>query len=160
MKKQSKINIFTDGSYDAHHKTGAWAGIIVSGDEEKTLTGSDEKQSQHVMELKAVIRCIEYAIRNYENVSKIQIYTDSSYVKNLIPRREKLQNAGFKTKKGVHIANRPWVEYFYNLIKNQPIEIEKICSHQKKGVSEATDYNRKVDQLARRLLKRKIKGLD
>jgi ribonuclease HI len=112
------------------------------------------------MELKAVIECIKFIQQNTKKVTKINVFTDSSYVKNLIHRREKLEKAGFKTKKGKDIANREWVEAFYTLLDFQPVEIKKVDSHQKRGVSEETDYNRQVDQLARKLLKKEIKGLN
>ena len=160
LKEQISITVFTDGSYNPQHKIGTWASCILFADNEKILWNSETNSSQHAMELLAVIKSIEYIEAKINQEYSIVVYTDSAYVEGLIGREKKLYASNFKTKKGTDIANREKVELFYEIIKTKKIKIIEIESHKKKGLSEISDYNRKVDKLARKKLKEIIKKID
>ncbi|MEA3317036.1 MAG: RNase H family protein [Bacteroidota bacterium] len=157
--EEKQITIICDGSYSPKYNIGTWASIIILDDKEKILTNLQQNTSQHAMELLAVIDSIKYIEQKHTNNYQITVYTDSAYVEGLIRRQKKLTASNFKTKKDKDIANRELVILFYKTIKDKPLKITEIESHKKKGHSEINDYNRKVDQLARKNLKKIIKKL-
>ena len=158
MEEASYIEVFTDGSYEPQIAFGAWAALIVFNENEKMLSGTSEQSSQHKMELQAVIQSLEYIIEHYGYNTPVKLYTDSEYVENLLSRREKLLRDNFITKKGKNIKHATDIKQFYHLEEKLNITITRVPSHQKKGVSRISDKNRRVDKLARKLVKQKRKG--
>ena len=158
MEVSSYIEVFTDGSYEPQIAYGAWAALIVYNGKEKMLSSTSEQSSQHKMELQAVIQSLEYIIEHYGIETPIKLYTDSEYVENLLKRKEKLLKNDFITKKGSNIKHTADIKQFYHLEEKLNITITRVPSHQKKGVSRVSDHNRRVDKLARKLVKQKRKG--
>ncbi|MGM0497000.1 MAG: RNase H family protein [Bacteroidota bacterium] len=151
------IEVFTDGSYEPQIAYGAWAALIIFNENEKMLSGTSEQSSQHKMELQAVIQSLEYITEHYGKDLSIKLYTDSEYVENLLSRKEKLLKNDFITKKGNNIKHTEDIKQFYQLEEQLNITITRVPSHQKKGVSRISDHNRRVDKLARKLVKQKRK---
>ena len=158
MEASPNIKVFTDGSYEPQIAYGAWAALIVYNNKEKMLSGTAEQASQHKMELQAVIQSLEYISEYYGSDMQVELYTDSEYVENLIHRKEKLIKNDFITKKGNYINHAADIKQFYHLEENLNVTINRVPGHQKKGVSLITDRNRRVDKLARKLVKQKRKG--
>ena len=72
------IKIYTDGSCLGNPGNGGWAAIILNDDGEKTeLKGSKKDTTNNQMELLAPIE----ALKKIPKGSKVQIFTDSKYVK-------------------------------------------------------------------------------
>ena len=71
------IKIYTDGSCIGNPGKGGWAAIIFKNNEKKILKGTKEITTNNQMELTATIKALEYI----STKDKIQIYTDSKYVK-------------------------------------------------------------------------------
>ena len=157
MEVSNYIEVFTDGSYEPQIAYGAWAALIVYNGKEKMLSSTSEQSSQHKMELQAVIQSLEYIIEHYGNDIIVKLYTDSEYVEKLLSRKEKLFKNNFITKKGNNIKHTADIKQFYQLEEKLNITITRVPSHQKKGVSRVSDYNRRVDKLARKLVKQKRK---
>lgn len=150
------IEVYTDGSYHPQKDIGAWASKII-GDFEKVITGVKNGTSQHEMELLAVINSLDYIKKAYTMAVSIKIYTDSEYVLNLLPRKKNLQSKKFLTKAGKPIRNREGIIKFYEIEENfRDLRIMKVASHQKQGISKATDHNRMVDKLSRKILREEI----
>ena len=157
-KESHKVSVFTDGSFDPHSKKGSWASILKVNGQKKILTGIHDEVSQHEMELVAVLESLRYLEENYVSSHLIQIYTDSEYVTNLLKRRQKLEQNQFLTKKGHYVANHELVKRFYSYLDKTSIQIFRVPSHQKKGVSEISDFNREVDKLSRKILRKEIRN--
>ena len=157
MEVSNYIEVFTDGSYEPQIAYGAWAALIVYNGKEKMLSSTSEQSSQHKMELQAVIQSLEYIIEHYGNDIIVKLYTDSEYVEKLLSRKEKLFKNNFITKKGNNIKHTADIKQFYQLEEKLNITITRVPSHQKKGVSRISDNNRRVDKLARKLVKQKRK---
>lgn len=157
MEESNYIEVFTDGSYEPQIEYGAWATLIIFYEKEKMLSGILEQSSQHKMELMAVIQSLEYIIEHYGYNTPVKLYTDSEYVENLLSRKEKLLKNNFITKKGNNIKHTADIKQFYQLEEQLNITITRVPSHQKKGVSRVSDNNRRVDKLARKLVKQKRK---
>ncbi len=148
------IKAFTDGSASGKQGPGAWAACIVDRHEEQMLHGTAEKATQHTMELTAVIQALKYIQFNKKKVEWAEVYTDSQYVVDLPQRRRRLEINRFVTRGGKPVKNSALVREFYNLLDQTSVRLIKVESHERAGKSEATDYNRKVDKLSRRLLRK------
>lgn len=154
MERSDTIELFTDGSYEPQTNYGAWAAIILKDKKEDLLTGDSTNSSQHKMELQAVIQGLKYIISNYGSTNSIALFTDSEYVENLLQRKEKLMKKNFLTKKGNTVKHSRDIKEFFSLEQKLNLSITRVRGHQKKGVSYITDYNRKVDKIARKLVKK------
>ena len=72
------IKIYTDGSCIGNPGNGGWAAIIMSGENKIQIKGSKKNTTNNQMELLAPIQ----ALKKIPKGSKVQIFTDSKYVKS------------------------------------------------------------------------------
>jgi ribonuclease HI len=147
--------IYTDGSCHTQLCAGAWAAILLKGDEKKVLTGTAWNTTNNRMELTAVIKAIEYVLANYPYITTLTIFSDSQYVTGLPARKEKLIAVDFNTKKGNELQNADLVKMLFKYFRSLSIEFIKIKAHQKlNGVS---DHNVEADKLSRKLVRDMVK---
>jgi ribonuclease HI len=156
------LKIFTDGSCHPHLNIGAWAAILIYGDEKMKIYGESANTNHQRMELTAVIKSIELADENFEN-SAIELYTDSQYVVRLMDRKDNLIKKKFVTKNGDLLHNSDLLEILIHQIENHTIEFIKVKAHQKqekldpKGLQiNSTNYNTEVDKLARKIVRESV----
>ena len=71
------IKIYTDGSCLGNPGNGGWAAIILNDGKKTELKGSKKDTTNNQMELLAPIE----ALKKIPKGSKVQIFTDSKYVK-------------------------------------------------------------------------------
>ncbi len=71
------IKIYTDGSCINNPGNGGWAAIINDDGKIKKISGSEKNTTNNKMELMAPIKALKIVDKN----KKIQIFTDSKYVK-------------------------------------------------------------------------------
>ena len=79
-----KINIYTDGACVGNPGPGGWAAIILYDGKKKELFGGEKLTTNNRMELTAAIEAINYCAKeegSQPSLKQIQIYTDSTYVK-------------------------------------------------------------------------------
>ena len=69
--------IYTDGSCIKNPGKGGWAAIIISNQEKINIKGTKNETTNNQMELMAPIK----ALNKIPDGSKVQIFTDSKYVK-------------------------------------------------------------------------------
>ena len=72
------IKIYTDGSCIGNPGNGGWAAIIINGENKIQIKGSKKDTTNNQMELLAPIQ----ALKKIPKGSKVQIFTDSKYVKS------------------------------------------------------------------------------
>ena len=72
------IKIYTDGSCLGNPGNGGWAAIIINSEKKIQIKGSKKNTTNNQMELLAPIQ----ALKKIPKGSKIQIFTDSKYVKS------------------------------------------------------------------------------
>ena len=72
------IKIYTDGSCIGNPGNGGWAAIIIENGKKIQIKGSKTETTNNQMELLAPIK----ALKKIPKGSKVQIYTDSKYVKS------------------------------------------------------------------------------
>ena len=72
------IKIYTDGSCLENPGNGGWAAIIINDKKKTQIKGSKKNTTNNQMELLAPIE----ALKKIPKDSKVQIFTDSKYVKS------------------------------------------------------------------------------
>jgi ribonuclease HI len=72
--------VYTDGSCLGNPGPGGWGAIVLYDDNEESYSGGEAHTTNNKMELMAVIKAL-CSIKSDIN-AKIEIYTDSNYVKN------------------------------------------------------------------------------
>ena len=95
-----KLKIFTDGACSGNPGKGGWAAIILDGNKQSILSGSESNTTNNRMELMAPIM----ALKKVKKISEITIYTDSKYGKDGITewiKKWKLNNWKSESKKPV-----------------------------------------------------------
>ena len=150
------INIFTDGSCNPTYNNGGWAAIVLFEEQEITLQGIELNTTHNRMELFAVIKALEYINNQNLLYKKIQIYSDSQYLVNILTRMDKLKSNDFLTKKGSPIQNTDLVKEIINYIETWNLTFIKVKAHQKK--SEKRNYNRDVDKISRKIVRDYVKN--
>ena len=71
------IKIYTDGSCIGNPGKGGWAAIIINDEKKSKIKGSKKNTTNNQMELLAPIK----ALKKISKGSKVQIFTDSKYLK-------------------------------------------------------------------------------
>ena len=72
------IKIYTDGSCIGNPGKGGWAAIIINNGKKTQIKGCKKNTTNNQMELLAPIK----ALKKIPKSSKVQIFTDSKYVKS------------------------------------------------------------------------------
>ena len=134
------IKIYTDGSCLENPGNGGWAAIIIDDGKKTIIKGSKKNTTNNQMELLAPIQ----ALKKIPKSSKVQIFTDSKYVKSGIT--EWIHNwkiNGWKTANKQSVKNKGlWTEL--DLLTNEfEISWNWVKAH-------STDkLNNEVDLIAR-----------
>ncbi len=104
----SVVTIYTDGACRGNPGVGGWGAILISGEHRKEIKGVEPDTTNNRMELTAAIRGLEALKRR----SKVDVYTDSTYVRNGITewlpqwKRRAWKTAGRKPVKNVDLWQR------------------------------------------------------
>ena len=135
----TKIEIFTDGACKGNPGPGGWGALLRYGDKEKEINGYSSSTTNNIMELTAVIEALKQIKKSY----KINITTDSTYVKNGITEWiHNWKSNGWKTAAKKSVKNKElWIE-LERLIHGKKINWKWV-----KGHSGHPD-NERADQLA------------
>tara|TARA_B100000287_G_C20130469_1_gene582066 strand:+ start:25 stop:447 length:423 start_codon:yes stop_codon:yes gene_type:complete len=134
------IKIYTDGSCIGNPGNGGWAAIIIIDEKKTSIKGSKKNTTNNQMELLAPIK----ALKKIPKGSKVEIFTDSKYVKSGIT--EWIYNwkkNGWKTANKQKVKNKEfWIEL--DLLTNQfEIKWSWVKAH-------STDkFNNEVDLIAK-----------
>jgi ribonuclease HI len=71
------VTIYTDGACRGNPGPGGWGAVLLAGDHEKDLKGSERETTNNRMELTAAIR----ALAALHRACTVELYTDSEYVR-------------------------------------------------------------------------------
>ena len=134
------IKIYTDGSCLENPGNGGWAAIIIDDEKKTQIKGSKKNTTNNQMELLAPIE----ALKKIPKSSKVQIFTDSKYVKSGIT--EWIHNCkknGWKTADKQSVKNKElWEEL--DLLNNEfEISWNWVKAHS------TDELNNEVDLIAR-----------
>ena len=134
------IQIYTDGSCLGNPGKGGWAAIILDDGKKTELKGGKKDTTNNQMELLAPIK----ALKEIPKGSKVQIFTDSKYVKSGITEWiHNWKKNGWKTANKKEVSNKElWTEL--DLLNNEfEISWNWVKAHS------ADKLNNEVDLLAR-----------
>jgi ribonuclease HI len=73
-----KVVIFTDGACSGNPGPGGWGAVMIYGDTEKEIFGGEPLTTNNRMELMGAIQALE----SLKRPCKVELHTDSQYVKN------------------------------------------------------------------------------
>ncbi len=134
------IKIYTDGSCIGNPGNGGWGAIIIKDGKKTQIKGSKKNTTNNQMELLAPIK----ALKKIPKSSKVQIITDSKYVKSGITEWiHNWKKNGWKTANKQKVKNKElWTEL--DLLSNEfEIKWSWVKAH-------STDkLNNEVDLIAR-----------
>ena len=134
------IKVYTDGSCLENPGKGGWAAIIINESGRIEIKGSKENTTNNQMELTAPIM----ALKKIPQGSKVQIFTDSKYVKSGITEWiHNWKKNGWKTVDKKEVKNKNlWTE-LDDLSNTFDIEWIWVKAHS------TDELNNEVDLLAR-----------
>ena len=109
------IKIYTDGSCIGNPGKGGWAAIILSDGKKTEIKGNEKNTTNTQMELLAPIQ----ALKKIPKGSKVEIFTDSKYVKSGITEWiHNWKKNGWKTANKKEVSNKElWTEL--DLLNNE-----------------------------------------
>ena len=120
------IKIYTDGSCLENPGNGGWAAIIIDDEKKTQIKGSKKNTTNNQMELLAPIE----ALKKIHKGSKVQIFTDSKYVKSGITEWiHNWKKNGWKTADKQPVKNK--VKNFINGYKS----VRKISIKEKNSLN-------------------------
>ena len=130
------IKIYTDGSCLTNPGNGGWAAIINQDGEINRMSGSEKNTTNNRMELLAPIN----ALKKIKGNTKIEIYTDSKYVKlGITEWIKKWVNNNWQTSKKEDVKNKDlWVE-LYSLNESLDIKWNWVKAHAGNTMNEEVD---------------------
>ena len=134
------IKIYTDGSCIGNPGKGGWAAIIFIDGKKTEIKGGKKDTTNNQMELLAPIK----ALKEIPKGSKVQIFTDSKYVKSGITEWiHNWKKNGWKTANKQPVKNKELWNELDNLTKKFEIKWSWVKGH-------STDtLNNEVDLIAR-----------
>ena len=134
------IKVYTDGSCLENPGKGGWAAIIINESGRIEIKGSKENTTNNQMELTAPIM----ALKKIPQGSKVQIYTDSKYVKSGITEWiHNWKKNGWKTADKKEVKNKNLWTKLDDLSNAFDIEWIWVKAHS------TNELNNEVDLLAR-----------
>ena len=134
------IKIYTDGSCLENPGNGGWAAIIIVDGKKTQIKGSKKNTTNNQMELLAPIE----ALKKIPKGSKVQIFTDSKYVKSGITEWiHNWKKNGWKTSDKQPVKNKELWEKLDLLANQFEISWNWVKAHS------TDELNNEVDLIAR-----------
>jgi ribonuclease HI len=141
--------VVCDGSCLKNPGPGGWAYAVIKGGEVTYGSGGSAKTTNNIMELSAIIKAIE-------EVSPVEIYTDSTYAVNGISMwMYGWSRNGWRTAQKEPIKNLEMWQRIYEIYQSRKIPIYWIPGHSSPElaepgkVRELITLQNKVDEIAR-----------
>lgn len=142
---KNKVYLYTDGACSGNPGPGGYAAIIISGDHEFVVTGSDPVTTNNRMELKAVIE----GLKEIPEKTEVQIISDSNYViQGLEEWISVWKRNGWKTAGNKQVKNQDLWRELDNIIDKYKVDYVKVKGHS------GDKFNERVDSLAKKEIKK------
>ncbi len=143
MAIQPHVTIYTDGACEPNPGPGGWGALLIFGQREKELSGSDSHTTNNRMELTAAVQ----ALGALKDPSQVDFYTDSEYLRRGITEwLPDWRRRGWKRKSG-KLAN---IDLWQALEAN--LKAHRITWHWVRGHG-SDRLNIRVDSLARKAMR-------
>ena len=138
---EDPVVIYTDGACSGNPGPGGWGVLMLWGEHEKELTGGEFETTNNRMELMAAIE----ALRALKRSCKVELHTDSTYVKNGITEWIHGWKAkGWKTSNKKPVKNADLWQRLDEATQRHEIEWHWVKGHA------GHEGNERADELARR----------
>lgn len=138
MTKLPHVDIYTDGACSGNPGPGGWGALLRFGDKEKEICGGEDNTTNNRMELMAAIMALE----SLKKPCRVDIYTDSEYVRGGMTAWIKKWKADGWTKKG-GLKNVELWQRLDAAVQNHTVKFHWVKGHA--GHPE----NERADELAR-----------
>ncbi len=168
MSKVVTHYIYTDASF-AHQQKTACIGFLVFRDQKSHAANIFANATLHTSiiseknNIRAELRSFILAVNsvNSDPENKLTVYTDCQAISALLSRREKLQNADFKSLgSGKMLSNADLYQEFFALNDSVNWQIIWLKGHKAQGDRTCDDKNfRYLDQCVRKSLRTYLKNL-
>lgn len=112
------VTIYTDGGCIGNPGPGGWAAIMRYGEHERTLSGRFRDTTNNRMEMRAAIEALE----TLKRPCPVEIYTDSSYLRNGITQWvHNWQRNGWRTAGKKPVKNKDlWQRLLVAIERHEP----------------------------------------
>ena len=132
-----RVDIYTDGACSGNPGPGGWGVLIQLDDKNIELSGGDNETTNNRMELMAAIIALEEINKDY----KINLYTDSNYVKDGITSWiSNWKKNSWKTANKKDVKNKDlWIR-LDSAIKGKDISWIWVKGHAGNAGNEQADY--------------------
>jgi ribonuclease HI len=149
MTGKAAVVIYTDGACSGNPGPGGWSAILIYGDRCKEISGGEPLTTNNRMELMAAIAALETLNRP----SRVELHTDSAYLKNGITQWIKRWKAnGWRTADKKPVKN---AELWQRL--DEARQRHQIAWHWVRGHAGHKE-NERADELAREAMAPFLKG--
>lgn len=139
----NRVTIYTDGACSGNPGPGGWGAVLLSGEHRKEISGGDPQTTNNRMELTAAIE----ALRALKLPSKVDLYTDSTYVKKGITEWiVNWKKNGWKRRSGRKLLPVKNAELWREL--DQLVAKHDVAFHWVEGHA-GNEENERCDELAR-----------
>lgn len=140
MSDAAPIVIYTDGACSGNPGPGGWGAILMWGEHRKELSGGESVTTNNRMELMAAISALEAIKRS----SKVELHTDSNYVKNGITQWiHGWKRNGWKTADKKAVKNAELWQRLEEARKRHDVDWHWVKGHA------GHEHNERADELAR-----------
>ncbi|XPV76531.1 MAG: ribonuclease HI [Desulfovibrio sp.] len=141
MSDLQEVTIYTDGSCLGNPGPGGYGAVLQYGEHEKELSKGFEDTTNNRMEMRAVI----VALQTLKKPCKVQLYTDSQYIKNAVVKKwlDNWQKNGWKTAAKKPVKNKDLWEKMVPLLDKHDVEFHWVKGHS------GDPLNERCDDLAR-----------
>jgi len=144
MNENPSVIIHTDGACRGNPGPGGWAAILTTGRQEKSLSGGESQTTNNRMELTAALE----ALRALKQPFRVEIFTDSAYVKRGVTEwMEGWKARNWKRKEG-KLANVDLWQALDDEINRHDVTWQWVKGHA------SNCKNEQVDRLARKAIPR------
>jgi len=143
------LTLFTDGACRGNPGPGGWGVLMVEGNDETELLGSESYTTNNRMELIAAIRGLEATDPDYA----VSVYTDSQYVRNGVTQWiEKWKANGWKTAGRKPVKNQDLWQQLDLAASGRSVEWHWVRGHSGHRGNESADAlaNRAIDLMLER----------
>jgi ribonuclease HI len=131
-----KVNIYTDGACSGNPGPGGWGAVLIYNNIEKELHGGETQTTNNRMEMLAAIKAIE----SLKEPCIVELYTDSTYLKNGITLWIKnWQEKNWKTANKKVVKNVDLWQKLVSLTSNHKITWNWVKSHNGDKYNELAD---------------------
>ncbi|WP_037036996.1 ribonuclease HI [Pseudovibrio sp. JE062] len=144
MSDTKRVETWTDGACSGNPGPGGWGVLLRFGEHEKELCGGESATTNNRMELMAAIQALE----TLKRPCAVDLYTDSSYVKNGITQwMHNWKRKGWRTASNSPVKNADLWQQLDSAAQRHDVSWHWVKGHA------GHEENERADELARKGMK-------